>query len=105
MHRRFKASAPLLILAGAVLASVLVQPAKKAVAQRGKPVYVEGEVLVAYKPGTDVGLARRAEQNLRATVSRTFMQKDLRLLKLAPGITTDAAVRTLNADPSVAHAQ
>lgn len=72
------------------------------------PPYVDGRVIVKYRSAAARGSASRVQvrQNLNATVRRSYVSMpDIESLTLGPGITVEAAVASLEADPNVEYAE
>lgn len=68
--------------------------------------YVEGQVLVRFRPGLAVSASGLAHTRVGATRVRTFgLVRGLELARLKPGVSVEAAVRAYEAMPGVDYAQ
>ena len=72
----------------------------------GSGQYVDGEVLVRFKPGLSASASGLAHARVGASRVRTFgLVSGLELARLRPGVSVEAAVRAYEAMPGVAYAQ
>ncbi len=86
-------------------------PAKKDLKAREKPNYVQGEILVKFKPHamayTDSDVQQKVKyKGISSEVKRTFKFINVHHLKITdPNITVEDAIKKLKADPDVEYAE
>jgi len=87
------------------LAALAASTSPSARAQQRPLPYVPGEVLVTYRPGAQAATMSQATRELGARVVRKLAPARAHLLRLSPGASTEAAIRRLRQDPTVASVQ
>jgi len=93
-----------LVLVVMLMLFFVISPAQAVAAGSGKD-YVPGQVLVKYKAVTTAAVRSRALRAVGAQPMQHFNQFDVQQVRLPAGVSVEATVRQLEADPSVEFAE